>query len=327
MIDEKKIEADELALIPDSLADADKTAGDIWSELAAEEKPAGQPEPASLETDEQVDARLAEEASPAPVEAQPPEAVAPPDIWASAPPELKAAYEAEKVAREKAEREAKSAVGRVAPLQRRLDELRRAAQPAGDDKIKEAREAIRAHEEEYPEIAKPVAKALDAITEKNAAEDKSRREAAATELADIERHATTMLAEKHPDWEAFLNKHGGDGFAAWLDDQPRRIRDAAYRNANSIVDGEGAIVLMDAYKAHVAGQSAAAAPAPAPTPPAATAPNPPTSLDDRRKRQLEATATPSQTGGRPTVTGIPEDGDPEVLWRQIAAEEARQRRA
>lgn len=324
MADDPKFQPDDLDLIDPSLADADKSAEDLWNELAAEdaEKPEpNAPDEAIEETEgDGTDGNAQQDATAADAgaEAEP----SSPDPWKDAPEELRAAYEAERARNAELEQKARSAEGRARAHQRKLDDLRRAMEKSkSPEMLLEAQNELRRVENEYPEVTQPLKKALGAITDRITAEEEGRARAARSELAEIVSTETAKLAERHPDWDAFLKQHGGPAFAAWVDDQPRRIRDALTVNGNAIVDAEGAIALIDAYKQHLGVMPASA---PASVPPAAIhqTPNP---LADRRQRQLAATATPNRSGGRPTVSGIPEDGDPQAIWDAFEAEEQRRR--
>lgn len=239
-----------------------------------------------------------------------------PDIWANATPEQRAAYE-------ELAQKYKSVNGRVAPLQRRLEELRAQATKERPER-KSPTAAIAALKDDYPEIAEPLLEALAPIEEALQEQDQieeSRRTAAVQELETLETEAQQELEKVHPDWLETLGQNG-EVFAAWIEDQPRRIRQAAYENANGIVDAAQASEVVQLFKAHLAGE-----------PPREAATDPQdnrNSLEDRRARQLGASMQPSGRGpNRPLRSGIPESGDPEQLWamweqvdRQKAAQQA-----
>lgn len=344
---------EELALIPTSLEDETRDEAEIWSELdEAEGKKAEAAEPTDDAPpfqegrDGQSDqpgekAKPAEEApagNDAPGKAAPskeePQKEAPkadePDPWADAPPDLKERFDALKAERDKLERNAKSDAGRVSAFQRRINELQAAAsaptKAKGREEPEDVREAIKGLADEFPEIAQPLTKALDIIDKRIQALDEretTRSNAARAELTEIVETETARLESEHADWFDVLSKNG-PAFAEWIEDQPRRLREAAARNAETIVDAQAAIEIVGGFKKHLgladAGEQQQAEPAaPAPTPEAAPAPKPNSDLNDRRRRQLVGTSSPSKSGGRPTVSGIPEDGDPEDLWNAFEA--------
>lgn len=325
MADEPKINADDLDLIDPSLADSDKSAEDLWNEIAAEEGEDKTVTAAAADADGDDATNDPGDDRPDTTTSAKPKGDAAeagtPDPWASAPEELRAAYEAERARSAELEQKARSAEGRAKAHQRKLEDLRRAMEKSkSPEMLLEAQNELRRVENEYPEVTQPLKKALGAITDRITAEEEGRARAARTEFGEIIRTETAKLAERHPDWDTFLKQHGGPAFAAWVDDQPRRIREALAVNGDAIVDADGAIALIDAYKQHL-GVKPAAAPASVPSAVHPTH-NP---LADRRQRQLAATATPNRSGGRPTVSGIPEDGDPQAIWDAFEAEEQRRR--
>lgn len=323
------IAAADLDLIPSQMADAGKTAEDIWSELEATEtggadtgdpsKDAGEPEADKAEEGVQG-------AEPDPATAADPKQADPdagkPDIWATATPEQKAAFEAVKAERDRFDHRIRSDQGRVRALQKRIDQLRSSVND--QDARKEpgsVSEALAALRENYPDIAEPLTQALGIVDGRLSEQDRKeqgRKDAARAELADTEaelaaiiRTEEATLTQAHPDWFDVLSKNG-PAFQAWVEDQPRQMREAAYANATNIVDAKAASEVLAAFKAFLA-------------PPATEAqkPIPETQpLNDKRKRQLDASASPRKPGSRPTVAGIPEDGDPAAIWAAFDAAES-----
>ena len=245
----------------------------------------------------------------------PPELPAPaePDIWANAPPDLKAAHDAQVRALESAtsEHARRSIEGRIASYQRRLKERNEAAaqQPrrgAEDaDTFRRLTEIVAA---EYPEIATPLQKKLAPIAEKLSqfdAAEKSRQEAADHQM-DAELKANEdMLDQKHPGWDAYLKEHGA-AFGAWIVDQPLYLRQAFVTKQDAILDPYSAIETINAFKTFVASNQ---------EPAGGTTVTPPTQrLNPRRAAQLAGSASPHSAGSRPTVSGVPQDGDPEQIW-------------
>lgn len=306
------IDPKDLDLIPQAMVDDGKDDADIWNEIVAAEDAAK----AGRDAPEKPGAELVAPEAPEGTQAAP--AAPQVDIWANATPEQKAAYDALVSDRAKLEQKARSAEGRATAHQRKIDELYRQMQPRDNSveaRLQQARTKLVAAESDYPEYINPVAQVLDAVNEninQLSAAEQRRREAAQAELAEIVQDEEAKLAEVHPDWQDVLSKHGGPQFAAWVEDQPRRYRDAFVRNANAIVDSASVAEFIGAYKAHL-GIVPATAPA---APPLATQPNP---LTDRRARQLAATASPTASARRPTVSGIPEEGDPAEIWNAFEA--------
>lgn len=242
-----------------------------------------------------------------------------PSVWDNAPAELRTEYEKLAADRARLEHEVRSHKGRAVGAQRRYEDLLKAAEPRkveGDRPTPQA--ALAALKEDYPEIAGPLEQALGSIQGQVATlseAEESRRTAAQTELSDFLQNETTSLVSQHPDYLEVLGKNS-DALVAWIDDQPRAVRDAFARNANEIVNAAEAATVIGLFKAHLGKP----APAPAAEQPR-TATTPP--LASRRERQLGATANPTRSHRRPTVSGIPENGDPQDIWD--AFEEAERR--
>lgn len=294
----------------------DPSEEDIWKEFEAAEtgaKPNGKdPDPHSFAGNpESANDKPVDEAAAAPAAAdQQPEA---PDIWANAPPDLKAAHDAQVRALESAttEHSRRSIEGRIAAYTRRLKERSEAAaqQPAPAPE-EEAADPLKELAAEYPEIATPLEKKLAPIAEKLSqfeSIERSRQEAADREM-DAELQANEQLLEtKHPGWDGYL-KENGAAFGKWIVDQPLVYRQAFITNKEAIIDPQGAIMTLDAFKSYV---DSSKQPSPQATKPAATQPQ---GLNSRRAAQLAGSASPQSGGGRPTVSGVPQDGDEQAIW-------------
>lgn len=299
--------ADDLNLVGD-LVDQAKDATELWGEFEAAEQAAEKPATAPAEGVQEP------EGSGAPATpAQTTPAPAAPDIWANATPEQKAAFEAERADKAKFEQRFRSSVGRISALQRKIN----AAQAQPSREIPSAREKVAGITNDYPELAEPLlelAGGNDELRERVSKSEKASLEADTSELNDLVAAETERLVTRHPDYADVLAKNGR-AFAAWVEDQPRRIREAAVRNAEFIADADSAAEVIHEFKRHlglIRETPASPAPAPAPQP----------SLNDRRARQFEASASPQRSGGRPTVSGIPENGDPQAIWNAFEAQES-----
>lgn len=282
----------------------------MWAEMDAAEKVETPADPNDADFAQDDAAPQSETGQEQPAEqAQQPAEQPGPDIWANATPEQRAAYEAtERKARE-LEQQRRSDEGRVAAFQRKYEELRKQTSTQPPAKRQSAAEALEALRNDYPELAEPLAKALEpfeqALTQQDA-DRNARREADAAEVTDHIRAETQRLEQKHQGYEAFLRQNGA-AFREWVEDQPRRIRDAAYRNAEVILDAQAADEVLTLFKAHIAGPpNGAASGAPATQHNAAP-------LNDRRQRQMGATVS-VRGSRRPALSGVPEDGDPEAIW-------------
>jgi hypothetical protein len=343
------LSADDLSLIDPNLEDQGRDEAEIWDEFdQAEAKPGSDADAAAAQSAEagsaQAEGSEAGKEGAAKHEAgvAPPKegagtelpAQSQPDIWASAPPELKSAFEAMQAEKAKLEQRIRSDDGRVAAYQRKLRELQQGARGPDRDAGRaavDARAAIEELAEQYPEIAQPLQKALDAVDSKLQTLDEREKSRTQAEIDEIEAHVaaeTAKLEGEHPDWYDVLAKNG-KAFAEWIEDQPRRIREAARRNDEQIISASQAAEVVEAFKKHL-GHARQDDPQPKPTPapaadPAATpaqpTPTPNPELNDRRRRQLAGSSSPPKSSGRPTVAGIPEDGDPEAIWAAFDAME------
>jgi hypothetical protein len=301
----------------------DETDEQIWADLAAKDE-AEQPKFAER-TEKDNDATAGEAAAPAQEPAAPQQAEAP-DIWANAPPDLKAAHDAQVKALESASTEhaRRSIEGRISAYTRRLKERNEAAaqKPAPQE---EAADSLAELAADYPEIAEPLKQTLAPITEKLSqfdAQMRGRQEAADLEMDAELRANEQMLEQKHPGWDKYLHDNGA-AFGTWIVDQPLFLRQAFVTNQEAIIDPYSAIMTLDAFKDFVASNQ---------PPGQATAPvaAPQQRLNPRRAAQLAGSASPHTAGSRPTVSGIPEDGDPQMIWngfRDIDPDEKKYRSA
>lgn len=302
----------------------------LWNEIEqAESQAAEPPPPAQVREPEASEADPAFEspADEADTEAQADEPAAsqdaageqrsPSDIWSSAPPELKAAFEEERRARTNLEHAIRSDRGRLSAMQKKLDELSRSSpnsahQPVKGESANDRTERLQKLAEEYPEVAQPLLDEMDALRNTVTSLQSVEQEREQRFVAEQEQ----VLATEHADWQQVLSTNGAT-FAAWLDDQPKAVRDAAQANANRIVDARAAADVVGRFKQFIGitGQQQQAAQPATPQP----------SLSDKRQRQLAASATPRGVR-RPVASGIPEDGDEEAIWAAFEAQEARQGR-
>lgn len=255
------------------------------------------------------------------------------DIWANASPGQQAAYKAAQEKADKGERYRVSQEGRIAAFQRKIDELSRApaASAAGNkDKQTIAEDILNDPEllktaKEYPEIAGPFIKIIGKMQEQLTGHGKvlsavgdERRQAALNEQKDY-------LTEQHSDWEAVASR---EEFPTWLEQQPRHIREAFHRNAKDIVDAQEAADVVGRFKDHLRanGQYQDADPdgGNAQQQNGTQAGNGAGNdqLDAKRQRQRQS-ASSSRTRGPSVASGIPEDGDPKVIWQQLGELERR----
>lgn len=254
-------------------------------------------------------------AGPTGDDAAPAAEVAAPSMWDNAPAELRTEFERLSAENAKLLQKERSASGRATGFQRRYEELARAAQPRtveGDRPTPVA--ALAALKEDYPEIAAPLEQVVGAIEGSVAhlsEAEEGRRKAAETELSDFLAGEEESLLAVHPDYADVLSTNAAK-LVKWIDDQPRAVRDAFAANSEQITDAAAAATVISAFKDFLNPPAAA---------PAGQGSHVP--LSDRRARQLGSTASHAPSSRRPTVSGIPENDDPQAIWDAIDAVEAR----
>ena len=306
---------------------ADADAKSIWAEIAASERTeataATQPAQAGNEGDEQ-DEPTGRDAphqdhspsrQPADEAGQRPA----PDIWANASPELRAAYEQSVAERKRLGQDQAHLRQVLGSRNRELEELRqRLAAPQGAASGQDAGNddpEIQSLMDEYPEIAAPLVKRLKVMEERMARTSETlqsvAQERTSATLAQIEQDVRSRFA----DYDQVLGQNGA-AFKAWLDVQPRHIREAAERNGRTIVDAAETIDVLDRFYAHI-GRGSGAEPG--------NQPDPSQSLADRRQRRLE-TAHNVRSRGPSVAAGIPAEGDPKAIWDSLRAAERNARR-
>jgi hypothetical protein len=304
--DAAKMPADDLDLVQE-LADDVKDDSEIWSEITAQrngddpapEQDAEPEQNAGPDTEPEEQDTKADGAQPA---------AKPNDIWASATPEQ--LQELERLRHAKT-----SADGRVAAFQRRYEQLKANAQqkPQGQQPIRSVRDELKPITDDYPEIAAPLTKVLANYEGQLAslmAADNSRRTAEQQELVEYVNSQTSSLRSRIPDYDQFLGQNI-EAFKVWVEDQPKAVREAAYRNGEVIINADEAYDVISLFSKHLAaGQKPQAA--------GSAQPNPQfQQLDDRRRRQLSGTASPQSSSRGPTPSGIPSEGDSGAIWDAI----------
>jgi hypothetical protein len=245
------------------------------------------------------------------------------DIWANAPAEYREAYEAFK---RDSDYRLSATKGRLSAADRELARLRSEQNrqpgiqqqqdggkssnendPFNPEKLAQLRE-------EYGDVAGPLVDAVEAL---KGDVDQLRRPVAEMEqgqhMARYQEQVDT-LAIKHPDWETAF-RHGG--FAGWYEQQPQFIRQAIERNANEIVDGQEAALVLDLFKQSIgAGQQ----------PPLRQEQNDTNArLSDRRARQLDAGRDAASRGGQSAAAGVPDDFDTAMEAYAAQADAGRKR--
>lgn len=229
------------------------------------------------------------------------------DEWEGIPEPIKARFEALQKENTKLEERVRTEVGRVAKTQRRIAELNKIIQSDGKSQDGTPdRKKLEELKQDYPEMYEAVAP-IDQALQKMSEKERARVDDAKRELYELYEANSRQVNEYHPDRVELLEKHG-DLFQYWAmhPQQSYAIREAALANAQHITDPQKAVDLLTEFKNWM-GQTQNA---PSQTPSA----QPQTQPNDRRERQRQAAAAPRSGSRTPTVSGIPESGDPQQMW-------------
>ncbi len=321
------VTAEDLDLLPIGLEDEAKDDEEIWAELDAEEAAGSDGAAAAdeLAADDDEDAKAA--AAAAKAEEKPKPSKDADDIWADASPAQIAAFEATQAGNTNLQHKLDSEIGRSRTFRRQLSDVtgqldRAAATPPKKDDDSGSSEAKPENWDklntEYPEVAGPVGDRLDVIEANQKKQE--RRDAAVADDANEDHIATVveqtrLLAEEHSDW---LEIATTPEFDTWLDDQPRRFRDTATRNAKEIVDAKAAGEVITRYKASRSDQGEDLGG------PDEDRQETVTSLAEKRARQLETSSGVRSKGPGAAVQGVPEEGTDEEIWDAFDKKDARE---
>ena len=208
----------------------------------------------------------------------------------------------------------------IESLTARITSAEEAKRDAGDTTQDTARrESLAAAQEEYGDVITPL---VETITELEGRLDKL-SETDAAELTAAKERQQALLAEErgvfeteHPDGFKTIIENR-KAFNAWIDDQPRALRDTYAHNAQQIVDGQASAILVGRFKQALL--EADGGPAPDPE----QRDNDP--LQTRRAQQLAGART-TQTRGRQSASSRPnkDSTDDEAHWNWARNLEARQ---
>lgn len=241
------------------------------------------------------------------------------DDWEGVPEPVRARLEALQERNNKLEERIRTEVGRVAKTQRRISELTKIIQSEGkpEDGTPD-RKRLEELKQDYPEMYEavaPIDQALQKMTEK----ERARVEDAKRELSELYESNSRQVDEYHPDRHELLKNHG-DLFQHWVThpQQAVAIREAAFANADKITDPQAAAWVIEQFKGWMGQRQQASQQPPATNPTQQSQPS------DRRKRQMAGATAPRASNRTPTVSGIPEEGDPEQMWKAFAEMERRQ---
>lgn len=184
-------------------------------------------------------------------------------------------------------------------------------------------QAFKDAKENYPDVIEPLEQILRGQTEAI-----QRLEQNLTGLSEDQKKAYYLRQEEvleslQVGWKQTA---ASQDFQAWIATQPAFVRDTVQRNGQHIADAGEVASVFDYYKQARAKGTPTPTPAeggdnnpPSPPPP----PPPGSQLSGTRAAQLESSQGPRAKGGAPVATGIPEEGDPEAIWKAFDEEEAR----
>lgn len=251
------------------------------------------------------------------------------DIWANATPEQRAAIEAARSQNEQLESRDRRLRGQVSALQRQINELSTGQgsatrKPAGgtDEQADGflASDDWKSFEGEYPEVAGPLGKVISSLQDTITTQGKILSAIGDDRQKEALNEQGSLLEERHPGWQGMMQSNQ-ETFVDWLNHQPRHIREAAVRNADDVVDAEEAADVVGRFKAWMAvhnkdnGQGEGQTADERSTESNGKNQTQP-ELSGKRKLQLEST-TGARGKGPGAATGIPENGDPEVMWNSF----------
>lgn len=147
----------------------------------------------------------------------------------------------------------KSDRGRYKADQRQIRELRarladyEAGKAKDDDAARERREKIERAREDYPDVVGPIADRLDDFDKQTEERQKRAQDADEQEFARVTAAQQALFEKEHPDGFDVIAANPAE-FQAWLDDQPRAVRDAFEDNRTAITDGIAAAHLVGLFK-------------------------------------------------------------------------------
>lgn len=225
------------------------------------------------------------------------------DLWADADPKLKAAYEAAEQRARENEQRFRSREGREAALQRQIDQLRRGGnqeeeQPRKPLKDLLKKETVEELGRDYPDLA-PVLETLAAAVERLDGVDQQLGEVRSTAVAAATSGEEKALIAAVPNW---LELAKDERFVAWVEDQPKKVRDTVADNWDAITDASAAAEVFTSFAEHIGAKK----------------PDEGAGGGGSGKRERQAQgARPTRTTPIPAASG--ESDDPEKIFAAAAA--------
>lgn len=254
----------------------------------------------------------------------------PAEIIGKADPKLRAAYDATRKHLKTALLGTRRAEGHQGVLARKVNDLTRqldtlakqgAAKPApdkGDGKTVSIAgmfdtDEMKKIKEEYPEVMGPFEQAVRGLESQiQATRDQLRGLSSANDSRTAAEHDQAVRAA-HPDYDDVVSSRA---FQDWYLGVPDYIQAAVERNGKQIVDSTQVVNLLAQFKRDTGyGKTKQ------PSKPEGKDPDNQGHQPNRRQHQLESASAPRGKGTAVSREGEPTD--PEAIWKQIDAEEAR----
>ncbi len=201
---------------------------------------------------------------------------------------------------------------KISSLLKERDRLT-SATTTSDEEVEERRRRMEEASEEYGDIVAPFSDSINAL-EKTVATINQDRAARVgeidTEIEEIAAAEFAVLTEAHPDF-AKVYSENRSVFDAWIEDQPKAIRDAHAANVDRWTDGAGAAMVMTKFKSALQQASGDGV-------------NEPEKQNGqaKRDRQLQGSRA-TNTGGRQAATGKldPNTDDRQAIWDEFERED------
>lgn len=305
---------------PDA-GDEAKTEEEIWKELESDEAKAADDDPAADDTQtdssDSADPPKSEETDGTQIG----EKDDPQDIDDA---DGKSETEKLKEQNERLEHQLSSANGRATGQQRRADRLQKQlddinSREKNRDQEKEGREARHAQvekvSEDYGDVINPLKEDMKDLHSRFDELDRSDAERKANieaDLQEIQQEEFGKFTAEHEDGFDVI-KENQEVFRQWIDDQPKRVRDAFKVNEKSMVDGVSAAFVVTKFKAALAAADASEDP-----------PEEDTTRQTRRDRQLDGARTSRSKRPQMGSADTPPDTDDEdALWDYWARQDAK----
>ncbi|MCG8447192.1 MAG: hypothetical protein MI753_15930 [Hyphomicrobiales bacterium] len=201
-------------------------------------------------------------------------------------------------------------------LQKELDSLKRRQQTKGKTNV-EREERLNAVSEEYGDVVNPLVdemKDLRGRLDAQSETDQQRLETIEGELADLQATEIAKFEEEHQDGMDVIVQNK-DTFEAWIEDQPKIVRDAFQANLNGMVDGAGAAMVVSRFKAALSeAEAASAGDETKSETEAETKSQTDTKLAGRRRRQLAGAKSTRSTSPQKAAGDLPPDSGDEQAW-------------